>query len=202
MALRDLFKTIKTAFVGKKVEDVTLEELERQGNHLRAEEDNIHARQDELASRERQLIAEGREAVGEPMKKRIAGKIRDGRDELRMLDQRLTVLSKSARVVRGLRTIKENETFYRSAGLGNALAGIPLERIVAYIERAPEGMERDAEGMQDILEALGAADEAMTKAVGGAQADAELDDIMRELSAAPESAPASEQSAARPAPTP
>jgi len=200
MALRDLFNTIKTAFVGKRVEDVTLEELERQGNHLRAEEEKIHARQDELSAREGQLLAEGREARVESMKKRIAVKIKDGRDELRSLDQRLAVLSKSARVVRGLRTIKENETFYRSAGLGNALAGIPLERIIAYIEKAPEGVERDVDGMSEILEALGAADSAMSKAVGTAESDAELDDIMREMSAAPDPTPAREQSTARPTP--
>lgn len=183
MALMDMLSNLWKSFGSKSVDDMPIEDLERERNRLRVEEDKILEEQDDLAVRERQLMEEGREAQSVTAKKRIAAKVLDVRNRGKTLEQRLSVLGKSLRIANGIHTIKENESFYKNAGLGGALADIPLERLIVYIERSPEGVEQSVDKMGDILEALSDAERVMDGAVGSStgERDSELDSIMAEF---------------------
>ena len=171
--------------LAKTIADVTLEDLEREQNRLRADQDKLHAEADAIDLRERQLLDEGRAAANAAMQRRIAGKIKEVRDRRKTVDQRLSVVVKALRVAIGLYTIKENEAFYKSAGLGGALSGIPLAQIIAYIEKAPAGVEQTVDGMRDILESLGKTGATLDETFADPGADGELDDIMSEFADAP-----------------
>ena len=182
MDFSNLFGKFRELFRGKKtIKDVTLEDLERERNRLLADQDKLDQERDTLAHREQQLLEEGRAVKNDFMRKRIAAKIKDGRDRRKTLDRRHSVIAKSLRIATGLHTIKENEAFYKTAGLGGALADLPLAQIVAYIENSPAGIERSVEGMRDVLESLNASDAALGDVFADAEADRELDDIMAEL---------------------
>ena len=199
MDIKNLFSKALGFFRGKTITSVTLEDLDRERNRLRSEQDNLNAEADQIGLREGQLLDEGRAAPNVAMQKRIAVKIKDGRDRRKTLDQRLAILAKSLRIATGLHTIKENEAFYKSAGLGGALSGIPLAQIVAYIENSPAGAEQTVEGMRDILESLDAAGAALDEILADPGDDDELADIMSEFATpAPESAQAEPASPATP----
>ena len=197
MNIKNLWDKTYGLFRSKTIDGVTLEDLERDKNRLQGEREKLQGEADGIETKERQLLEEGRAAPNDAMKRRIASKIKDGRDRKKTLEQRLSVIAKSLRIVTGLHTVKENETFYKSSGLGNALAGIPLANIVAYIEKAPAGVEATVDGMRDIIESLADYGSTMDSAVGDSGADRDLDDIMSEFDASEPEA-ASQQSAAHP----
>jgi len=162
-------------------------------------QDGISAEADRIDLEERQRLNEGRAAPNAAMQKRIAGRIKEGRDRRKTLDERLSVLAKSLRVAIGLHTIKENEAFYKSVGLGGVLAGIDIAKIIVYIENSPAGAERTVGGMRDLLDALNAAGAALDEMhadAGSDDEDAAIAEIMGEF-AVPASDPAQADPAKR-----
>lgn len=173
----------KLNFNNTTIQKVALEDLSREKSRLSKVKEEIFDQQEKLRKKERQLLSEGKEVDSNREKKLIASRIRDVRNESKVLDQRYNFAEKCYKITAGLYTVKENEEYYDKLGLGGVLKGIPVENLVSYIESAPDGAEDNLDQMQDILSSLSDASE-RTDSVLGTSADdydSELDDIMSEF---------------------
>ena len=172
----------KLSFNKSTIEKVSLEDLSRERSKLSKEKEKLFKQQQELSKKEKQLMSEGKESSSNNEKKMIASRIRDIRNDSKVLTQRYNLAEKSYKIVSGVYTVKENEAYYEKLGLGSLLKDIPVENLVAYIEQAPAGAEDSVDQMQDILEALSESTDTMDSLLGdSSEGDDELDDIINEF---------------------
>lgn len=182
---QDLFNSL----TGRKktINSVSLEELDRERRSLGEEEQRLESEQSAVMQKESQLISEGREAQSTTQKTILARRVKEGRDRLKVVEQRRVFIAKSRKAIEGLYAIKENEQYFSGKGFGGILSEIPLSQVVAAIEKSPESMGSMMENMETILESLDEANGALAD-VGydaGEESDPEMLEILSAMNPSP-----------------
>jgi hypothetical protein len=166
------------------LEDIKLDDLQREKVRLDQEERKMLARLRELESKKRQLFEEG---VGKPSEREqrvIARRIKELDVRAGNMDRMLQAISKQMRILNGMIQVKERTRVMAETGISKLLTDIDLHDLIIYIDKASVDGEFH---MNKFDELLGILEEADTLAPELSE-DQDVLEIMRAMQEAREAA--------------
>ena len=140
------------------IEDLQLDDLNREKVRLVQEERKMLARLKETENKKRQLFEEGVRNPSDREQRVIARRIKELDVEANNMDRMLQMISKQLRVIGGLIQVKERSRLAAESGLSNILDNLDLQDLIVYIDRASVDGEFNMDKFDEVLYALEEAD--------------------------------------------
>ena len=134
MAILDSLKGLFSR--GRTIDDITLDELQREKIRLDQDEAKLVRHVEELESQKKQLFLRGKDETSERQQMIVARKITELDAQARNLDRQLQFISRQLRTINGFIQLKENRRALRDSGLISVLGRIDLERLQKYVQDA------------------------------------------------------------------
>jgi hypothetical protein len=141
-----------------KLEDLSLDDLQREKIRMTQEERKMLARLKEVEKQKRVLFTEGVGNDSDREQRVIARRIKELDVEANNMDRMLQVISKQMRVLNGLMQLKERSRMAAESGLSNLISNIDLQDLILYIDRASVDGEFNMDKFDQVLNALEEAD--------------------------------------------
>jgi hypothetical protein len=134
MAILDSLKGLFSR--GRTIDDITLDELQREKIRLDQDEAKLVRQVEGLESQKKQLFLRGKDEVSERQQMIVARKITELDAQARNLDRQLQFISRQLRTINGFVQLKENRRALRDSGLISVLGRIDLEHLQKYVQDA------------------------------------------------------------------
>lgn len=136
-----------------KFDRLSVEELRKERVRLEQIDRKLHDELSETESRKRELFERGRQSKNQREQVALARKIRELDAFAEGRNQQLAIVSKQARVLAGLVTVKENQSLIEELGMGSVLKKLDLTELQAAVEKAST---KGAFEMEKFTQLLGA----------------------------------------------
>jgi hypothetical protein len=159
------------------LEDLDLDDLSREKTRLELEERKLIRRVEELEDKKQQLFEEGTKESSKRKQVILARKIKELDAQIRNLDKNLRFMSRQLRVLNGFVQLKENERLMQDAGISKLIAGVDLQTLQTYVDRATVDGVFHMDKFQDVLSVM---EESQTVA-GGYEEEDDIMEIVREM---------------------
>jgi hypothetical protein len=137
-----------------RLEDLSIDDLQREKIRLAQEERKLIARLKEVEKQKKQLFAEGVQNDSDRERRVIARRIKELDVEANNMDRMLQIISKQMRTLNGLMQLKERARMASESGLTNLITNLDLEELIRYIDKASVDGEFNMDKFNQVLEAL------------------------------------------------
>jgi len=141
-----------------RLEDLSIDDLQREKIRLAQEERKLIARLKEVEKQKKQLFAEGVQNDSDRERRVIARRIKELDVEANNMDRMLQIISKQMRTLNGLMQLKERARMAAESGLTNLITNLDLEELIRYVDKASVDGEFNMEKFDQVLRALEEAD--------------------------------------------
>jgi hypothetical protein len=142
----------------KNLDDIKLDDLNREKIRLEQEERKILSDLKKIESEKRKLFEEGVRNASQREQLVIGRRIRDLDQQATNMDRMLQAISKQLRIINGLAQLKERVRINAESGLASIIASMDLGEVVNYVDRASVDGEFQMSKFDDVLRAMEKAD--------------------------------------------
>jgi hypothetical protein len=154
-----IVESFKNLFGKKKgLDDLKMDELNRERIRLEQEERKMLAEIQKLESDKRKLFEDGTRKTSELEQRVLARSIQELDHKARERERNLQAISKQKRIIGGLIEVKERMRVMSESGISAVLKNIDMGDLLTYVDKASVDGEFHMDKFNEMLRTLGQAD--------------------------------------------